>query len=316
MAYVRASTNNPLGRKPWNAILQQGGLGAFFPNAEALGSPSVMVDRDAANPRGWKNKSYAGAPVPRIYYAPDAYRQYTTQRAQGLGAVAVRHGGGVAAPRVTAPIVTAPIAPILSPVVRGRRAISLPAGYHPASTAPNTGVTTTSGASGAPAWNTNWWKNFFGKTPATSQDADGNIYTQQPNGTWTLSSQSGNSVSNAGTPVPAGYPTSQAYVDSAGNTWTYTSSGWQITTAAGTSSAAATVADSSVVPAGYPTNETYTDAAGNVWSYEDGEWQITSSASGSGVGSWLSESTLISSLPNYGTLLIGAGVLWFLTKKR
>jgi hypothetical protein len=57
MGYVRHSTNNPLGRKPWNAMLQPGGLGAFPPNAEAIGSPSVIVDRDAANRCGWKGAS-------------------------------------------------------------------------------------------------------------------------------------------------------------------------------------------------------------------------------------------------------------------
>jgi hypothetical protein len=303
MGYVRYSTANPLGRKPWNAVLQPGGLGAFFPNAEAIGSPSVMVDRDAANPGGWKHAPYAGAPVPRAYYAPDAYRQYTTPRAQGLGAVA-------------------PVVPHTNFV----RAISrvLPPGYMAASTAPNDGVTTTEptvspifstpatltpGTGGDPigSWPIFQRASWPAVVPATT--ASGGSVMQS---TGSSGASAAASTSTASTPVPSNFPTNQVYVDASGNVWAYnsTAGAWQIETAA---------AASSVVPAGYPTTQTYTDAAGNVWAYSDGAWGIIdagSSSSASSITSWLSESTIWSAIPNWGVLVGGAGLLWFLTKKK
>jgi hypothetical protein len=290
MGYVRYSTANPLGRKPWNAILQPGGLGAFFPNVEAIGAPSVMVDRDAANSCGWKGAHYAGAPVPRAYYAPDAYRQYTTPRAQGLGAVAV------------------------APHTNFIRSL-LPAGYVPASTAPNDGVTTTeptvspifasptlAPGGGDPIFT----GGFFNTSPPVVQ-------TTTPSGGTVMQSTAPVAAVNTGTPVPVNFPTNQVYVDSSGNVWAYnaTAGAWQIETAA---------AASSVVPAGYPTTQTYTDAAGNVWAYSDGAWSIIDAASGSSsassITSWLTESTIWSAIPNWGVLAGGAGILWFLTKKK
>jgi hypothetical protein len=49
----------------------------------------------------------------------------------------------------------------------------------------------------------------------------------------TIASTTTTAVAQTGTPVPAGYPTDEAYVDASGNTWTWTSaSGWTITAAA------------------------------------------------------------------------------------
>ncbi|HWE00689.1 MAG TPA: hypothetical protein VG345_16675 [Bryobacteraceae bacterium] len=66
-------------------ILRPGGLGAFFPNAMAISPPSVMIDRDAANP-GWKSWGSGLNAAPRIYYPADAALQLRTNRGQGLGA--------------------------------------------------------------------------------------------------------------------------------------------------------------------------------------------------------------------------------------
>ena len=300
MGYVRYSTANPLGHKPWNAILQPGGLGAFFPNVEAIGPNSVMVDRDAANPGGWKHAAYAGAPLPRIYYHPDAYRQYTTPRAQGLGAVA---------PTDT-PI---NVAARTNFVPAGPR-VPFPSGYVPASTAPNDGVTTiepttgpatlTPGTGGDPMWR---WPVFAGGSP-------GVVQTTTPSGATVMQSTAPPATVNTGTPVPTNFPTNQAYVDSSGNVWAFNSSSgtWQVASAA---------AASSVVPAGYPTTQTYTDSAGNVWAFSNGAWGIidaasSSSVSASSISTWLSESTIWSAVPNWGVLLGGAGILWFLTKKK
>lgn len=82
--YTRASTANPLGRRDWNLVLRPGGLRAFFPNALALSTPSVMVDRDAANP-GWKPWGAGLRTAPRIYYPADAALQLSVPRGQGLG---------------------------------------------------------------------------------------------------------------------------------------------------------------------------------------------------------------------------------------
>lgn len=272
MSYVRTSTANPLGRKPWNAMLQPGGLGAFFPNAEAIGAPSVMVDRDAANPGGWKNAYYAGAPLPRIYYHPDAFRQYTTQRAQGLGA-GHRGSAPVTSMPPTSPTLPGYVHAIFSPAPAPvQPVIALPSGYVPATpeSSPSQTVTdpTTVPATTPPA-TTNYVRTirqfFHATTPSGAT-------VVQSTGTAT-DTAAATDVSTAGTPVPAGYPTSQSY----------------------------------------------TDAAGNVWAYSGGQWQIIDASGGSSavsLSSWLTENTIWSAVPNWGVLLGGAGVLWFLTKKK
>lgn len=83
----------------------------------------------------------------------------------------------------------------------------------------------------------------------------------------------------------AGFPTNptngQTYVDSSGNTWTYSSaSGWQETAAASTAAAA-------------------TDTSG----YQS-------------ILDWLSESTLISGFPNWGVAaVVGLGAVWLMNRQ-
>lgn len=104
----------------------------------------------------------------------------------------------------------------------------------------------------------------------------------------------------------------QTTTDSAGNVYTYGSSGWQLTGPASsgtvpTSSAFPTPASASATPS-FPVNpvvgQTYTDAAGNIWTFGGaGGWAITAAASSASflTGQW------ISGVPNYW--LIGGGVL-------
>lgn len=278
MAYVAHSTNNPNGLKPWNAVLQPGGLGAFFPNVEGIGSPSVIVDRDAANKVGWKGAEFAGAPVPRIYYPPDARLQYTTPR--GMGAVAIVN-----------PLQTRLIGPAPAAI---RPVIVLP-GYQRAQT--NLTNSSTSNVSTTPV----------APTAASVSAAVPAITTATNSSGTTVAQQTGATAAQvAGTSVPVGQPLTTPYVDSYGNTWLFNGVTFY--------NASAQVAGTPV-PVGTSTTTTYTDASGNVWTWNGAAWTSATAASASG-SSWLESETIIGSVPNYA-VLAGAGVvLWFLMKKK
>lgn len=277
MTYVKTSTANPLGRKPWDAILQPGGLGAFFPNAQAIGTPSLIVDRDAGNVGGWKGAAYAGAPVPRVYYPPDARLQF--RNGAGLGAFAI-HSGIVGAnpPRAITPSTVTPGSLIWArtePVYQSTSNVSTaPAApvsastVVPSSTTP-AGITALTTASGA-----------------------------------TVHQQTGSTAAQtSGTPVPVGQPVTQAYTDSSGNTWLFNGITWY--------NASAQVAGTPV-PVGTSTTTTFTDSSGNVWTFNGSTWtSATAAASATSASSWFTESTIFSALPNY-VVLGGAGLLAYL----
>lgn len=218
MGYIIHSTENPNGRKPWNAVLQPGGLGAYFPNAEGIGSPSVMIDRDAANPCGWKGEAWAGAPVPRGYYPPDARLQYITARGQGLGRLG-----------------TVPTIPIHASVNFDpgfNRVGSIPVGpFRLANTTPQN--PSTSNVSTMPTAPT-------AATPVV-QPAATIIQATTPSGA-TVTQSTAPAVSSglataaqvAGTPVPVGTSLGMIYTDSAGNQWEWNGTSWVIATAAST----------------------------------------------------------------------------------
>src|ERR1700690_2456246 len=205
MGYVRASTQNPLGFRPWRAMLQPGGLGAFFPNAEAIGQPSVMIDRDAGNP-GWKPGNVA--PVPRIYYPPDAMLQFNTPRAQGLGAV------------LPTPIykhITGPV------IFDGWNAVS------PQPVIVNSPGTLTK--NNPPAAPTNYVPVFVTRKPVSTFEISeqppvvptiATATAPAPTAVTSSTTASGATVQQpVSGPPPANYPTGQAYTDPAGNVWTF-----------------------------------------------------------------------------------------------
>lgn len=97
-------------------------------------------------------------------------------------------------------------------------------------------------------------------------------------------------TAQAGTPVPVGWPTTEAYTDSSGNVWTYTAGyGWQITSNLATEEAAQTAAVSSTSPGTTVTLST----ASSTWS------DITT---------WLQEETVIPNVPNF-FLVAGVGLV-------
>lgn len=117
----------------------------------------------------------------------------------------------------------------------------------------------------------------------------------------------------AGSPVPVGYPTTAAYADAYGNTWTYNAQYgvWTETTPASSVANALTAGSAGSVPAGTPTNAQYTDANGNTWVYNPstGAWTIASTATASPYDSilnFLSATSLGSAvgiaIPNWITL--------------
>lgn len=306
MGYVKQSTNNPLGQRPWNAILQPGGLGApprstrrrglsaFFPNAEAIGPNSVMLDRDASNP-GWKRGNNAGgsALVPRIYYPPDVLKQHTTPRGQGLGNLinaSDMMGPVPARPSVfsqlwgqTSSGTTPPTPrfpwmqpPPAAPAEAGASyVVSLDASGNPVYSVPPPGMV------------------------STGTDAQGNPIYGAP-GITQATTASGAPVSVSTSLVPAGTSTASPYLASDGSIWVY-----------GT----ATNSWVEAVPAGASTTSTYTDANGNVWTWNGTAWAISSASGLSSATSWLSASTVISGFPNY--LIAGGAVLaLFLVMKK
>jgi hypothetical protein len=89
--------------------------------------------------------------------------------------------------------------------------------------------------------------------------------------------------------VPSTWPTSQPYIDSSGNTWTWSGAGgWQITTYANSAATAANTAASS-----------------------------TGAATATTPPSWFTDPTqeLISGVPNWG-LVAGGGVILLMLMKR
>lgn len=96
----------------------------------------------------------------------------------------------------------------------------------------------------------------------------------------------------------------------------------QTTTASAATAAPASASVSSGPPSTWPTDQPYTDAAGNVWTWATPNgWQISTPTSAGGSLTnlfsnalvWLQSSTIISALPNWGTLgigLVGAGFLF------
>jgi hypothetical protein len=283
--YVKASTNNPLGKRPWNATLQPGGLGAFFPNAEAGGFNSVLLDRDAANP-GWKSWGAGLNSAPRIYYPPEVRKQYSTPRGQGLGVVTQ---AASIRTQVWPTFFPARAGGVVGPIITGV--------YSPAApTVPNTPQSApTLVANPTPPVLTP--RNYFPfVAPVVATPAPGAPATQ-PNATPGIvqaTTQSGTTVSVATSPVPASQPTGTPYVNNDGSIWVYATSSGQWTQA---------------VPPGASTANTYTDTNGNVWSWTSTGWAISgSSATGvSGISSWLTSSSIISSIPNYW--LVGGAVL-------
>jgi len=216
MAFIKASTNNPLGHRPWNAILQPGGLGApprrrglsaFFPNAEAIGPNAVMVDRDASNP-GWKrgNNSSGADLAPRVYYPPDALKQFTTARTQGLGDVSSTGAAPVGPMPARLPIFARMFH---RPTETGASYVAdIDASGNPVYTVPPPGQ------------------------QQTGVDAQGNpVYNGAPQ-IIQATTESGAPVSVATSPVPAGTPTTSTYTDASGNVWAWNGSAWAITTAA------------------------------------------------------------------------------------
>jgi hypothetical protein len=296
MTYVKHSTDNPLGHRPWNAMLQRGGLGAFFPNVEALGPSSVMMDRDASNRYGWKRAWYAGAPVPHLYYPPDAQRQYTTPHRAGLGdATTVPTAGPYWGRR--------PVAPVIARTFTG-------GSYQPANTNPPS-----MSAPNAPIYEA----PYYPASPVIANQGS-TVLATTPSGAQI--SQSTQNTVIPGTNVPVGWPTSSTYTDSSGNVWAFNTSSatWQL------QSSSSSVVAGTNVPVGWPTSSTYTDSSGNVWQYQAalGTWTIIDAGTGaaastSSITSWLTSQTIIAGLPNY--LPLGGGLLavWLLSgmgKKR
>lgn len=227
MGYIIHSTQNPLGRKPWNAMLQPGGLGkymgAFFPNAEAIGQPSVIVDRDAANPGGWKGKSFAGAPVPRIYYPPDARLQY---RAVGSGM------GRLGA---------------MAPTLVHAGSNALPAGIYFARTEPvNTSTSNVSTSPVAPVWS---YRGGYNAQPTVIPvtTASGAQVMQSTAPATAAATVADPSVATAaqvsGTPVPVGTSLGAVYTDASGNQWAWNGTAWVISSAATAAASTGSIGD-------------------------------------------------------------------------
>lgn len=317
MAYVKTSTENPLGHKPWHATLQPGGLGklmgAFFPNAEALGPNSVMVDRDAGNPNGWKGAPFAGAPIPRAYYPPDARLQYLTPRGQGLGAVLAH---SAALPLSTSHIASTPIVKSAAPIISVAQPIV--AGATPVIVARPTPVTVgTPGYVVAPTAPLNHSTSNVGTTPGAPVTAGApfhpptSVTVTTPSGSTITQSVGSTAAQVSGTPVPVGTALSAHYSDSSGNVWLFNGTTWYNATAqvAGTP-----------VPLGTSTTTTYTDAGGNVWTFNGSVWASPTVASGSSISNyfttgWLESNTIFSAVPNYVTIA-GAGLLAYLMFKK
>lgn len=224
MGYIIHSTQNPLGRKPWNALLQPGGLGkymgAFFPNAEAIGQPSLIIDRDAANPGGWKGKAFAGAPIPRNYYPPDARLQYTANRGQSMGRLGV------------APVFA------LHAANGGFNSGALPAGIYRANTTPQNSSTSNVGTSPvAPVWAGNRaWNMQPTVIPVTTASGATVMQSTQPAATVAASGLA-TAAQVSGTPVPVGTSLGALYTDASGNVWGWNGTSWVVTSAAAASTA-------------------------------------------------------------------------------
>jgi hypothetical protein len=257
-------------------MLRPGGLGAFFPNAEAIGlPPGVIVDRDAANG--------ALAPVPRGYYPPDARLQYSVARRQGLGA-ANSNGSTRTAPHRLAPgyganangaqsnLLWSPNQPGQNPNQ------SQGNGWSWNNTGYQAGNANQGSTAGTPV-PSNWPQN------RTYVDASGNVWAYQAtSGTWVIQSQS-----NYSSVVPSNWPTSQPYIDNSGNTWTWSGSGgWQITTYA---NAAATAAAASSA-----TTPVATTTAAPSWFTDPTQ-------------------ELINGVPNWGLVAGGAALIFLLKRK-
>ena len=168
-------------------------------------------------------------------------------------------------------------------------------------------------------------------------DTNGNIWTYQ-NGTWAITSsvpstaQQGTATpttwqvrsyptgvalqpngpaaatAQAGSPVPVGWPTSQAYTDSNGNIWTYTATaGWQVTGTSASQSALLAAEESSLAAAA-PTG-TSAASGGTTVTLSTGSdtWDT--------ITTWLQESTVIPNVPNF-FLVAGAGVVGLLIYSR
>jgi hypothetical protein len=342
MSYYRNSTQNPLGWRPWRATLQPGGLGAFFPNTEALGAPSVMIDRDAAN-RGWKPPGGGLRLAPRIYYPADAAKQYTTARGQGLGDLgmnpAPRWPGGIsivggpasASQAISAPVYT-PASPTVTVGAGGgssvyRPIISWAYGYGPAGKVPVSPAAPPTLVSAPaqpapPATQTQptYQAPLMPTTPTSGLPASSTGITAAtaPSGA-SVAQTTVSATSLPGQIVPASQPTSQPYTDSSGNVWTYNASTgmWQSATA----TPLATSLPGQVVPTSQPVSQPYTDANGNVWTYNPatGEWTSPTAGAGnifSSIGSWLTSSSLVSGVQNFWLVGGGAAVLILLLKKK
>lgn len=133
------------------------------------------------------------------------------------------------------------------------------------------------------------WQQFMNSEATSTQTTPtpNTVSPAQPSTPPALTSGAA-TTAQAGTPVPVGYPTSQAYVDSGGNIWTFTpAAGWQLTGNVGTTTAAA--AEAAAQAPSVTVTDTTSDWAG----------EITA---------WLQSSSIWASVPNFW-LVAGVGVV-------
>jgi len=120
------------------------------------------------------------------------------------------------------------------------------------------------------------------------------------------------SASSGVSSTPQSPALGSTYTDASGNVWTYSASGWSLTsspapTVTSSPGTPATPVTSSTSAASFPANpvagQTYTDPSGNVWTYTSTGWQegAASATSTSDLGSWFTTDSTIAgiSLPNY-----------------
>jgi len=138
---------------------------------------------------------------------------------------------------------------------------------------------------------------------------------------------------SAGTPVPAGFPANQLFINTDGSQWIYSSSQskWINAGTPTNVSAAQSPAATPTTPA-TATGATQIDGQGNTWTYNGSTWQLTTAASSSSLPAgtvssvaptaaapadasgystildWFTQSTLISGVPNWA-MALGAGLL-------
>lgn len=133
------------------------------------------------------------------------------------------------------------------------------------------------------------------------------------------------------TPPSSGLPTNPVvgsyYLDSAGNTWQYTSSGWTETAlaASGSSTVSTVAAPSAGLPSNPVVGNYYTDSAGNQWQYTASGWveTATEGSASSSISNWMSslttfldESTIISGVQNFWIIAgVGAAALLLMRGK-